>query len=60
MPHSFKLKMALFSACTSGAILLAFALLFLSMIRRVGLERLDRLYFRFYWWQPVITGSCKR
>ena len=42
MSHSFKLKMALFSACTSGAILLAFALLFLSMIRRVGLERLDR------------------
>jgi signal transduction histidine kinase len=42
MQHTFKLKMALFSAFTSGAILLAFALLFLSMIRRVGLERLDR------------------
>ncbi len=42
MLHSFKLKMALFSAGTSGVILLAFALLFMSMIRRVGLERIDR------------------
>lgn len=42
MLHSFKLKMALFSVCTSGVILLAFALLFMSMIRRVGLERMDR------------------
>ncbi len=42
MLHSFKLKMALFSVCTSGVILLAFALLFMSMIRRVGLERIDR------------------
>jgi heavy metal sensor kinase len=42
MLHSFKLKMAVFSACTSGAILIAFALLFMAMIRRVGLERIDR------------------
>lgn len=42
MPRSFKLKMALFSACTSGVIFVAFALLFMTMIRRVGLERIDR------------------
>jgi heavy metal sensor kinase len=42
MLNSFKLKMALFSVCTSGVILLAFALLFIGMIRRVGLERIDR------------------
>ena len=42
MLHSFKLKMALFSVCTSGLILLAFALLFMAMIRRAGLERIDR------------------
>jgi heavy metal sensor kinase len=42
MLRSFKLKMALFSACTSGVILVAFALLFMTMIRRVGLERIDR------------------
>ena len=42
MLRSFKLKMALFAVCTSGAILLAFACLFMSVIRRVGLERIDR------------------
>lgn len=42
MFRSFKLKMALFSLCTSGAILLAFASLFMSAIRRAGLERIDR------------------
>ncbi|MEI7899098.1 MAG: ATP-binding protein [bacterium] len=42
MLRSFKLKMALFSAGTSGVILVAFALLFMAMIRRVGLERIDR------------------
>ena len=41
MLRSFKLKMALFSFCTSGAILLAFATLFMSAIRRAGLERVD-------------------
>ena len=40
--RSFKLKMALFAAGTSGVIFLAFALLFMGMIRRVGLERIDR------------------
>jgi heavy metal sensor kinase len=42
MLRSFKLKMALFSACTSGIILVGFALLFMTMIRRIGLERIDR------------------
>ena len=42
MLRSFKLKMAVFSACTSGVILLAFVVLFMSMIRRMGLERIDR------------------
>jgi heavy metal sensor kinase len=42
MALSFKLKMALFSACTSGVIFVAFALLFMTMIRRIGLERIDR------------------
>jgi len=42
MFRSFKLKMALFSLCTSGAILLAFASLFMSVMRRAGLERIDR------------------
>lgn len=41
MFRSFKLKMAVFSLCTSGAILLAFASLFMSVIRRAGLERVD-------------------
>ena len=41
MLRSFKLKMALFSLCTSGVILLAFAALFMSSIRRAGLERVD-------------------
>ena len=39
---SFKLKMALFAVCTSGVILLAFASLFMSVIRRAGSERIDR------------------
>jgi len=42
MLKSFKLKIALFSLCTSGAILLAFASLFMSVVRRAGLERIDR------------------
>lgn len=42
MPRSFKFKMALFSLGTSGAILLVFAVLFLSFVRQTGLERLDR------------------
>jgi len=42
MPRSFKLKMALFSLGTSGAILLIFAALFLSFVRQTGIERLDR------------------
>ena len=42
MPRSFKLRMALFSLCTSGAILLAFAVLFLSTARRAELEHFDR------------------
>ena len=41
MFRSFKLKMAAFSLCTSGAILLAFASLFMSVVRRAGLERVD-------------------
>ncbi len=42
MARSFKLKMALFAAVTSGVIFLAFALLFMATLRRVGLERFDR------------------
>ncbi len=42
MLRSFKLKMALFAAGTSGVIFLAFALVFMTMLRRVGLERVDR------------------
>lgn len=42
MLRSFKWKMALFAAGTSGLIFAAFSLLFLDMIRRVGLERIDR------------------
>ena len=42
MLRSFKLKLARFAACTSGVIFMAFALLFMTMIRRVGLERIDR------------------
>lgn len=42
MLRSFKLKMALFSLGTSGIILLAFGALFISVIRRAGLERVDR------------------
>jgi len=34
--------MAVFSLCTSGTILLAFASLFMSVIRRAGIERVDR------------------
>ncbi len=45
MLRSFKLKMALFAICTSGVILLAFASLFLSIIRRTGSERIDRHLF---------------
>jgi len=42
MLRSFKWKIAFFSLVTSGLILIAFALLFLTMIRRIGLERIDR------------------
>lgn len=42
MLKSFKLKIAIFSFATSGVILLSFALLFLTGIRRSGLERIDR------------------
>jgi heavy metal sensor kinase len=42
MVRSFKLKMALFSAAASGIIFAAFALLFMAMIARIGLERIDR------------------
>ena len=42
MHRSFKLKMALFSLVTSGLIFLAFALLFMTTLRRVGQERTDR------------------
>lgn len=42
MLRSFKLKMALFAVCTSGLLLLAFASLFMSVIRRAGVERIDR------------------
>jgi heavy metal sensor kinase len=42
MLRSFKLKLALFAGGTSGVIFAAFALLFMSMVHRVGLERIDR------------------
>jgi heavy metal sensor kinase len=42
MVRSFKLKMALFAAGASGVIFVAFALLFMAMIARIGLERIDR------------------
>ena len=54
MPRSFKLKMALFSLGTSGAILLAFAGLFMSAIRRTGLERVDRQI------QTLAEGQMRR
>ena len=40
--RSFKLRMALLSVLTSGMILAIFASLFMSVIRRVGIERIDR------------------
>jgi len=42
MVHSFKTKMALFSLCTSGLTLVAFAMLLVSVVRNAGLNRLDR------------------
>lgn len=42
MRPSFKLKIALFAACASGAVFLAFACLLFSVVRRTGLDRLDR------------------
>ena len=42
MLRSFKLKMALYAVCTSGVILVAFGGLFMSVIRRAGLQRIDR------------------
>jgi len=42
MIRSFKLKMALFAAAASGVVFAAFSLLFMTMIARVSLERIDR------------------
>jgi two-component system, OmpR family, heavy metal sensor histidine kinase CusS len=39
---SFRVKIALLSTLLSGAVLLAFALLFLAQVKRLGLERIDR------------------
>lgn len=39
---SFRFKIALLSTLLSGAVLVAFGLFFLNVIRRVGLERIDR------------------
>lgn len=41
-PNSFKLKIALFSVFTFGCVLIAFALLFRSVVNRIGLQRIDR------------------
>ena len=40
--HSFRLKIALLSTLVSGCVLLAFGWFFLTVIYRVGLERIDR------------------
>jgi len=40
--RSFKLRIALLSVLTSGMILAIFASLFMSVIRRIGIERIDR------------------
>lgn len=45
MLRSFKLKIALFAFATSGIILVAFTSLFMSVVRRVGAERIDRNLF---------------
>ena len=45
MPRSFKLKIALFAFATSGIILVAFTSLFISVVQRVGTERIDRTLF---------------
>ena len=42
MVRSFKLKLVLLSVLVSGLILLAFGAFSLSVIRRIGLERIDR------------------
>jgi heavy metal sensor kinase len=42
MLRSFRLKIALFAAAASGVIFAGFALLFMAMVARVGLERIDR------------------
>jgi len=54
MLRSFKLKMALFSLGTSGVILLAFATLFMSAIRRSGLDRVDHHL------QSLLEGQLRR
>ena len=54
MFRSFKLKMAVFSLCTSGVILLAFACLFMSVIRRAGLGRVDRHLY------ALVDGQLRR
>jgi two-component system, OmpR family, heavy metal sensor histidine kinase CusS len=41
MLRSFRLKIALLSVCLSGGILLAFGLFFMSVIRKVGRDRVD-------------------
>lgn len=40
--HSFKAKIALFSVCTSGVVLIAFASVLLGMVRHAATMRLDR------------------
>lgn len=45
MPRSFRLKIALFAFATSGIILVAFTSLFISVVQRVGIERIDRTLF---------------
>ena len=61
MFRSFKRKMAVFSLCTSGAILLAFASLFMSVIRRAGIYG-PRDYLRIvqeqlrYWKVDALEG----
>jgi len=41
-PRSFKAKQVLFSVCVSGVILAAFAAFGLSVMKRIGLSRIDR------------------
>ncbi len=41
-PRSFKLRLALWSVFTSGIMLIALAAIFMTAIRRIGMERIDR------------------